>query len=160
MKQKINLGLTLFSLIFLLSCGNSQAPSQESIASLPAEASIPVVQVIEKPIPKKEYCFIKVDGLNKKDTSILHLIIKGEKVRGELLFRPHRKPAKTGIIKGTIKGNAIQCEYFYHILTAEESEIQTWELGTKSIVLKKSSGKKQMPKLPFSLSMVDCKTFR
>lgn len=160
MKQKINLGLTLFSLLLLLSCGNSQGPSQESTVSLPAEARIPVKQVVEKPIPKKEYCFIKADGLNKKDTSILHLIIKGEKVRGELLFRPHKKPAKTGIIKGTLKGNAIQCEFFYHILTAEESEIQTWELSAKSIILKKSTGKKQVPKMPYSLPMVDCKTFR
>ncbi|GAB1449162.1 MAG: hypothetical protein L6Q78_15040 [Bacteroidia bacterium] len=160
MKLKLTQSILIGGLLIAQSCGNSQTPVQETATSLPAENPIPVEQVAEKPVPKKEYCFIKADGVNKKDTSILHLIIKGENVRGELLFRPYKKPSKTGIIKGKQKGNTIQCEFFYHILTAEESEIQTWELSAKSIILKKSTGKKQVPKMPYMLPMVDCKTFR
>lgn len=163
MKRIITQLVILSSLLFGSACGDSTLTEnlqEQTEDSKPLANSIPVQQVSEKPLPKREFCFRKADGIGKRDTSIFHILIRGDKVRGELLFKPYKKPSKTGIVKGSIKGNTIQCEFFYHILTLEESETQTWELNSKAIVLKRTNGKRQVVKLPYSMPQVDCKIFR
>src|SRR5687767_12837438 len=61
----------------------------------------------------KSICFEKLEGANKKDSTIIRLQIDGNQVSGIYWWLPHQKDSRVGDIRGTIHENEISGKWIY-----------------------------------------------
>jgi hypothetical protein len=93
--------LTIFSLLFLASCSNSETTkTTEKKDSLPKNELAQVSQVAG--------CYKKATG---RDTMFLQIEQSGTEIRGSLTFDNYEKDSSTGTVKGTIQGDLLMLWY-------------------------------------------------
>lgn len=50
-------------------------------------------------------CFLRTEGKSNKDTTSIELVIKGDKVSGQMYWHPFEKDSRKGTLSGTLKGD-------------------------------------------------------
>lgn len=58
-------------------------------------------------------CFLRIDGKAKPDSTSIELVIKGDKVSGQMNWMPYQKDSRKGALEGTIKGDTIQARWTF-----------------------------------------------
>jgi hypothetical protein len=52
-------------------------------------------------------CFLRTEGKSNKDTTSIELVIKDEKVSGQMYWHPFEKDSRKGTLSGTLKGDTV-----------------------------------------------------
>jgi hypothetical protein len=58
-------------------------------------------------------CFLRIEGKGKSDTTSIELVIKGNKVTGQMNWLPYQKDSRKGTLEGTIKGDTLQAKWSF-----------------------------------------------
>ena len=58
-------------------------------------------------------CFVRTEGTKHQDSTTVNLVVKGEKVTGEMMWLPHEKDARKGLIEGTLSGDSIKAVWTF-----------------------------------------------
>lgn len=90
----------------LLACNPPSQEKQENAKSLPANQP-------DKPTPKVQLCFQRLNGSKKQDTTQVHLVIKGENVTGEFISLPFEKDSRKGTLRGKKTGSEIKAIWIF-----------------------------------------------
>ncbi|GAB3927781.1 hypothetical protein [Mucilaginibacter myungsuensis] len=53
-------------------------------------------------------CFVRTEGTKHQDSTTVNLVVKGEKVTGEMMWLPHEKDARKGLLSGSLSGDSIK----------------------------------------------------
>lgn len=53
-------------------------------------------------------CFLRTEGTKHQDSTTINLVVKGEQVTGEMMWLPHEKDARKGLVAGTLSGDSIK----------------------------------------------------
>jgi hypothetical protein len=95
----------------LASCtgnGNKNADTTKAATADTSEAG-----KLKTPAQNMEYCFIRTDGTSNQDTTAVHLIMKADKVSGEMQWVPKEKDTRKGTLAGTISGSDIKAVWTF-----------------------------------------------
>jgi hypothetical protein len=52
-------------------------------------------------------CFLRTEGKSNKDTTSIELVIKDDKVTGQMYWHPFEKDSRKGALNGTLKGDTV-----------------------------------------------------
>ena len=52
-------------------------------------------------------CFLRTEGKDNKDTTSVELVIKDDKVSGQMYWHPFEKDSRKGALNGTFKGDTV-----------------------------------------------------
>lgn len=69
--------------------------------------------MLNAPSQNMEYCFIRTEGAGNVDTTVVHLVMNGEAVSGNMQWLPKEKDARKGNLKGTLSGNDIKAVWTF-----------------------------------------------
>ena len=58
-------------------------------------------------------CFLRTEGKAKQDSTSIELVIKGERVTGQMNWLPYQKDSRKGTLDGVIKGDLIQAKWSF-----------------------------------------------
>lgn len=58
-------------------------------------------------------CFLRTEGKAKQDSTSIELVIKGDKVTGQMNWLPYQKDSRKGTLDGVIKGDSIQAKWSF-----------------------------------------------
>ena len=52
-------------------------------------------------------CFLRTEGKDNKDTTSVELVVKDDKVSGQMYWHPFEKDSRKGALNGTLKGDTV-----------------------------------------------------
>jgi hypothetical protein len=58
-------------------------------------------------------CFLRTAGKANRDSTSIELVIKGDKVSGQMNWLPYQKDSRKGTLDGMIKGDSIQAKWSF-----------------------------------------------
>jgi hypothetical protein len=58
-------------------------------------------------------CFLRTEGKANRDSTSIELVIKGDKVSGQMNWLPYQKDSRRGTLDGMIKGDSIQAKWSF-----------------------------------------------
>ncbi|RYD93312.1 MAG: hypothetical protein EOP54_19415 [Sphingobacteriales bacterium] len=110
-------------------------------------------------------CFLHTDGTAAQDSTMVHLIIDGDKVTGNMTWQPKEKDRRKGTLAGTQKGNTIKAvwSFMQEGMTdtiAVEFDFPGDKLAQKPLVFNQKTGREQTDaKAGYTVvfNKVDCK---
>jgi hypothetical protein len=64
---------------------------------------------LAKPIEAEatSMCFLRTEGGGNKDTTSIELVIKDDKVSGQMYWHPFEKDSRKGALNGTVRGDTV-----------------------------------------------------
>lgn len=65
------------------------------------------------PVSDTEACFLHVEGASSQDSTLIHIILQGDRVRGSMAWLPAEKDARRGTIKGTKHQDTLELAWVY-----------------------------------------------
>ena len=95
----------IFLAILVIACNQNAKSPEDPGTQLTQDSTIKVTDDI--------LCFRKVSGRNNKDTTIVNLIIEGNKVTGEMVDKIWEKDSRKGRLSGSIEDNNIKTVYYF-----------------------------------------------
>ncbi|RCH55821.1 hypothetical protein DJ568_03430 [Mucilaginibacter hurinus] len=93
-------------------------------------------------------CYLHTDGTAAQDSTKVHLIIKDNKVTGEMEWLPMEKDSRSGTLEGTREGNTIKAVWRFMQegmadSLAVEFDVSGDKLAQKPLVVNTASGRQQ-----------------
>jgi hypothetical protein len=58
-------------------------------------------------------CFLRTDGKSNQDSTSIEMVIKGNKVSGQMNWMPYQKDSRKGKIDGVIAGDTIKATWTF-----------------------------------------------
>ncbi|MFD0750414.1 hypothetical protein ACFQZS_09695 [Mucilaginibacter calamicampi] len=58
-------------------------------------------------------CFLRTEGKDNKDTTSTELVIKDNKVTGQMYWHPFEKDSRKGALNGTLKGDTVNAVWSF-----------------------------------------------
>lgn len=58
-------------------------------------------------------CFLRTDGTKSQDTTSIELVVKDNKVTGQMYWHPFEKDSRKGALSGTIKGDTVNAVWTF-----------------------------------------------
>ncbi len=58
-------------------------------------------------------CFVRTDGTRNQDTTSVELVVKDDKVSGQMYWHPFEKDSRKGALNGTIKGDTVNAVWTF-----------------------------------------------
>jgi hypothetical protein len=58
-------------------------------------------------------CFLRTEGKTNQDTTSIELVIKDEKVTGQMYWHPFEKDSRKGALNGTVKGDTVHAVWTF-----------------------------------------------
>jgi hypothetical protein len=105
--------INLFCIVLLLitSCSskNSKPVNKDSVIA----ANTVKITKASNPSAANSLCFLRTEGKDNQDSTCVELIIKGDKVSGQMSWMPDQKDSRKGILEGTIKGDTINAVWSF-----------------------------------------------
>jgi len=105
--------INLFCIVSLLitSCSskNSKPVNKDSVIT----ADINKTTKATNHSTANSLCFLRTEGKDNQDSTCVELIIKGDKVSGQMSWMPDQKDCRKGILEGTIKGDTINAVWSF-----------------------------------------------
>ena len=103
------------------------------------------------PAQNAEYCFINTAGTSNQDTTKIHLVIKANKVSGEMDWLPKEKDTRKGTLAGTLHGNMIEAVWGFvqegkADTLAVEFKLSPQQLAERPFELNSQTGRDQLDK--------------
>lgn len=95
--------------IALAACSSN--PKKNNGDSL--ETDSPAVDSLQTAAGPGHICFLHTDGTANQDSTIIHLMIDGDKVTGDMNWIPKEKDARKGKLEGTQAGNTIKAVWSF-----------------------------------------------
>jgi hypothetical protein len=86
-------------------------------------------------------CFLRTDGKSNQDSTSIELVIKGNKVSGQMNWLPYQKDSRKGKLDGVIAGDTIKATWTF-----------MQEGMTDTLGLKFKLDKDQLAQKPFKLN--------
>lgn len=108
--MKIKLYALLLSGALFASCAGNRSNSNTDTLSNKDTAQ---ANAADAPPVNMQYCFYHTDGTQAQDTTMVNMLINGDKVTGKMSWIPKEKDARKGDITGTLKGNAIKAVWTF-----------------------------------------------
>jgi len=70
---------------------------------------------VAKPIEVEatSMCFLRTEGTGNKDTTSIELVIKDNKVSGQMYWHPFEKDSRKGALNGTLKGDTVDAVWTF-----------------------------------------------
>lgn len=134
--------LALLLVVSQFSCGTREettATSEETdTSSLNIEPALEVAtEVSTQPIDS--FCYLQVSGATKQDTKSLRLVIKNDDVTGELMYLPHEKDGRFGLLSGKKKGDTIHAIWTYMQEGMEDTVSVSFAITDAGVLQQRSS---------------------
>ncbi len=63
--------------------------------------------VVTEEVEARSMCYIRTEGTANQDTTSLELVIKDDKVTGQMYWHPFEKDSRKGTLSGTVKGDTV-----------------------------------------------------
>lgn len=95
--------------IALASCTGSGNRSSEESKQIDDDTANTTVNRPEQ----KSYCFIRTEGTEQQDTTIVKFSINADRLEGEMNWIPKEKDSRKGVLVGTITGDEITAVWRY-----------------------------------------------
>jgi hypothetical protein len=108
--MKLNYFLSLFALALASCAGNGNKTANNT-----GKPGVDTTNTnkLHSTAQNMEYCFIRTEGTSNQDTTAIHLVIKADKVSGEMQWLPKDKDARKGTLSGSINGNDIKAVWTF-----------------------------------------------
>lgn len=58
-------------------------------------------------------CFVRTDGTKNQDTTSVELVVKDDKVSGQMYWHPFEKDSRKGALTGTMKGDTVNAVWTF-----------------------------------------------
>lgn len=58
-------------------------------------------------------CFLRTEGTSHQDSTTIELVIKDNKLTGEMNWQPYQKDSRKGTLDGTVKGDTINAVWTF-----------------------------------------------
>ena len=58
-------------------------------------------------------CFLRTEGKSDQDTTSIELVIKDDKVSGQMYWHPFEKDSRKGALNGTVKGDTVDAVWSF-----------------------------------------------
>jgi hypothetical protein len=99
----------------IISCSsnpNKQSKTDSTVVSDTVVKTQPAVQSNKTPAASS-LCFLRTDGKNNQDSTSIELVIKGNKVSGQMNWMPYQKDSRKGKLDGIIAGDTIKATWAF-----------------------------------------------
>jgi len=94
------------------SCSGNHSNTADTLSTGGKKDTILANQA-DAPMVNMQYCFYHTDGKQAEDTTMVNMLINGNKVTGKMSWLPKEKDARKGTITGTLNGNAIKAVWTF-----------------------------------------------
>ena len=94
------------------SCSGNHSNTADTLSTGGKKDTILANQA-DAPMVNMQYCFYHTDGKQAGDTTMVNMLINGNKVTGKMSWLPKEKDARKGTITGTLNGNAIKAVWTF-----------------------------------------------
>jgi hypothetical protein len=160
----------IFVLLLVISqfaCGSREETTTETTdtdsSSLNIEPALEVATEVSTQAIDS-FCHLQVGGITKQDTKALKLVIKNNDVTGELLYLPHEKDGRFGLLSGKKQGDTINAIWRYMQEGMEDTVSVSFVLTENGVMQQRSSfntrtGREYLPaKGPYDITYTrtDC----
>lgn len=88
--------------VLFVSCQSGQNEQKQAIDSLSQSNELRTPDQQER-----QYCFLRTEGSHQQDSSLLHLVVTGESVKGTYSTIPYEKDARRGTLLGKTDGEIL-----------------------------------------------------
>lgn len=95
----------------LASCAGNGEKKSDTTANVSGDTT--AKSEMKAPAQNMDYCFIRKEGTSNQDTTAVHLLLKGDKVTGEMKWLPKEKDSRKGTLNGTLTGNQIKAVWSF-----------------------------------------------
>ena len=97
-------------------------------------------------------CFLRTEGKNNQDSTSVELIIKDNKITGQMNWMPNQKDNRRGTLQGSIKGDTINAVWSFMQEGMSDTlnlkfKLSNNELSQKPLKLNVTSGRDQTDEL-------------
>lgn len=94
------------------------------------------------------FCFLRTEGKSSRDSTSIELVIKGDKVSGQMNWVPYQKDSRKGTLEGTLKGDTINAVWSFMQEGMKDTlslkfRLSDDELSQKPLKLNVTSGRDQ-----------------
>lgn len=120
-------------LLALVSCGNGE---QKKGTSKITEDSIASTTVPASPEKTGHYCYLRTEGTNNQDTTIVQFTVDGDRVEGVMNWMPAEKDSRKGVLTGTISGEEIKATWNYMQEGLRDSIVVAFKLASQQLTQK------------------------
>ncbi|MEZ2334478.1 hypothetical protein AB6735_02550 [Mucilaginibacter sp. RCC_168] len=94
------------------SCSGTHNNTADTVSTGGKKDTI-MANAADAPMVNMQYCFYHTDGQKAQDTTIVNMLINGDKVSGKMSWLPKEKDARKGTITGKLNGNAIKAVWTF-----------------------------------------------
>jgi hypothetical protein len=132
-------------LVFLLTVSQFSCGTREETTTTDNDSSTiniePALEVATEVSTQAidSFCYLQVTGITKQDTKALKLVIKNNDVTGELLYLPHEKDGRFGLLSGRKNGDTIKAMWQYMQEGMEDTVSVSFALTENGALQQRSS---------------------
>lgn len=140
--------INLFGIASLLiascSSNNSKSVNKDSVAAADTGKIIKTAN----PLVVSSFCFLRTEGKSNQDSTSIELVIKGDKVSGQMNWMPDQKDSRKGTLEGILKGDTINAVWSFMQEGMKDTlhlkfKLSNNELSQKPLKLNVTTGKDQ-----------------
>jgi hypothetical protein len=94
------------------------------------------------------FCFLRTEGKSNQDSTSIELIIKGDKISGQMNWMPDQKDSRKGTLEGSVKGDSINAVWSFMQEGMKDTlglkfKLSNNELSQKPLKLNVTTGRDQ-----------------
>lgn len=119
--------------VVLASCGNSK---QKKGTSKTTEESIASTTTLSPSEKASHYCYLRTEGTNNQDTTIVQFTVDGDRVEGVMNWIPAEKDSRKGVLTGAISGDEIRATWNYSQEGLQDSIVMAFKLASQQLTQK------------------------
>jgi len=140
--------VNLFSIASLLiascSSNNSKPVNKDSVTT----ADTGKITKTANSSVASSLCFLRTEGKSSQDSTSVELVIKDNKISGQMNWMPDQKDSRKGTLEGTIKGDSINAVWSFMQEGMKDTlslkfKLSNNELSQKPLKLNVTSGRDQ-----------------
>ncbi|WP_157740683.1 hypothetical protein [Mucilaginibacter xinganensis] len=101
--------------LLIASCSlNDKKPfNADSVAVHTADTVKTQPAVTNNPSAVSSFCFLRTEGKKNTDSTVIELVLKDQKVYGQMNWMPYQKDSRRGALEGTAKGDTINAVWSF-----------------------------------------------
>ncbi|RYY34045.1 MAG: hypothetical protein EOP46_14680 [Sphingobacteriaceae bacterium] len=107
--MKYILAPALICAALLSACSGSKSSGEDTTAA----DTLAVVDTLKADTAAGQICFLRTEGNANQDSTKVHLVIKDNKVTGQMQWLPAEKDSRKGELHGTQEGNTIKAVWIF-----------------------------------------------
>jgi len=99
----------------IVSCSSNQNKQSTKDSVVTSDSVVKTQSTVESnntPVASS-LCFLRTDGKSNRDSTSIELVIKGNKVSGQMNWMPYQKDSRKGKLDGVIAGDTIKATWTF-----------------------------------------------